>query len=104
MARSPRRRSKSLATGFGRLSRCTKPSNGSNAARIQCSWTLTLKFGLSLKRQISRNSWGMDSNGTENPVKGDAPQKSDRKRCPNPMLVDSDIEIRPEFEAADFAQ
>ena len=25
------------------------------------------------------------------------------KRCPNPMLVDSDIEIRPEFEAADFA-
>ena len=26
------------------------------------------------------------------------------KRCPNPMLVDSDIEIRPEFEAADFAQ
>jgi hypothetical protein len=26
------------------------------------------------------------------------------KRCPNPMLVDSDIEIRPEYEAADFAQ
>jgi hypothetical protein len=26
------------------------------------------------------------------------------KRCPNPMLVDSDIEIRPEFEAADFAR
>jgi hypothetical protein len=25
------------------------------------------------------------------------------KRCPNPMLADSDIEIRPEFEAADFA-
>jgi hypothetical protein len=25
------------------------------------------------------------------------------KRCPNPMLVDSDVEIRPEFEAADFA-
>ncbi|MGB8902035.1 MAG: YciI family protein, partial [Methylocella sp.] len=25
------------------------------------------------------------------------------KRCPNPMLVDSEIEIRPEFEAADFA-
>jgi hypothetical protein len=25
-------------------------------------------------------------------------------RCPNPMLVDSDIEIRPEFEAADFAK
>ena len=24
-------------------------------------------------------------------------------RCPNPMLVDSDIEIRPEYEAADFA-
>jgi len=24
------------------------------------------------------------------------------KRCPNPMLVDSEIEIRPEFEAADF--
>jgi hypothetical protein len=24
------------------------------------------------------------------------------KRCPNPMLDDSDIEIRPEFEAADF--
>ena len=22
---------------------------------------------------------------------------------PNPMLVDSDIEVRPEFEAADFA-
>jgi hypothetical protein len=26
------------------------------------------------------------------------------KRCPNPMLEDSDIEIRPEFEAADFAR
>ena len=25
------------------------------------------------------------------------------KRCPNPMLVDSDIEIRPEFDASDFA-
>jgi hypothetical protein len=25
------------------------------------------------------------------------------KRCPNPMLVDSEIEIRPQFEAADFA-
>ena len=25
------------------------------------------------------------------------------KRCPNPMLVDSDIDIRPEFEEADFA-
>jgi hypothetical protein len=25
------------------------------------------------------------------------------KRCPNPMLVDSEIEIRPEFEASDFA-
>ena len=25
------------------------------------------------------------------------------KRCPNPMLVDSEVEIRPEFEAADFA-
>jgi hypothetical protein len=25
------------------------------------------------------------------------------KRCPNPMLVDSEIEIRPEYEAADFA-
>ena len=25
------------------------------------------------------------------------------KRCPNPMLEDSDIEIRPEYEAADFA-
>jgi hypothetical protein len=24
------------------------------------------------------------------------------KRCPNPMLEDSEIEIRPEFEAADF--
>ncbi|HZP06304.1 MAG TPA: YciI family protein [Terracidiphilus sp.] len=24
------------------------------------------------------------------------------KRCPNPMIEDSDIEIRPEFEAADF--
>jgi hypothetical protein len=26
------------------------------------------------------------------------------KRCPNPMLVESDIEIRPEFEAADFVK
>jgi hypothetical protein len=26
------------------------------------------------------------------------------KRCPNPMLVDSDVEIRPEYEPADFAQ
>lgn len=26
------------------------------------------------------------------------------KRCPNPMPVDSEIEIRPEFEAADFAR
>jgi hypothetical protein len=26
------------------------------------------------------------------------------KRCPNPMLADSEIEIRPEFEAADFAR
>jgi hypothetical protein len=25
------------------------------------------------------------------------------KRCPNPMLVDSEIEIRPEFDASDFA-
>lgn len=25
------------------------------------------------------------------------------KRCPNPMLEDSDIEIRPEYEEADFA-
>ena len=25
------------------------------------------------------------------------------KRCPNPMLVDSDIEIRPEYEEADFS-
>jgi hypothetical protein len=25
------------------------------------------------------------------------------KRCPNPMLTDSDIEIRPEVEEADFA-
>ncbi len=25
------------------------------------------------------------------------------KRCPNPMPTDSEIEIRPEFEAADFA-
>jgi hypothetical protein len=25
------------------------------------------------------------------------------KRCPNPMLVDSEVEIRPEYEAADFA-
>ena len=24
------------------------------------------------------------------------------KRCPNPMLVDSDIDIRPEFEPGDF--
>jgi hypothetical protein len=24
------------------------------------------------------------------------------KRCPNPMLTDSDIDIRPEYEAADF--
>jgi hypothetical protein len=24
------------------------------------------------------------------------------KRCPNPMPADSDIEIRPEFESADF--
>ena len=24
------------------------------------------------------------------------------KRCPNPMLVDSEIEIRPEYEPADF--
>jgi hypothetical protein len=24
------------------------------------------------------------------------------RRCPNPMLVDSEIEIRPEYEAADF--
>jgi hypothetical protein len=24
------------------------------------------------------------------------------KRCPNPMLEDSEIEIRPEFEAGDF--
>jgi hypothetical protein len=24
------------------------------------------------------------------------------KRCPNPMLEDSDIEIRPEYEEADF--
>jgi hypothetical protein len=24
------------------------------------------------------------------------------KRCPNPMLVDSEIEIRPEFDASDF--
>jgi len=24
------------------------------------------------------------------------------KRCPNPMPVDSEIEIRPQFEAADF--
>ena len=24
------------------------------------------------------------------------------KRCPNPMLVDSDIEIRPVYEASDF--
>lgn len=26
------------------------------------------------------------------------------RRCPNPMLVDSEIEIRPEFEAADFVR
>lgn len=26
------------------------------------------------------------------------------KRCPNPMLEDSDIEIRPEYEEADFAE
>jgi hypothetical protein len=26
------------------------------------------------------------------------------KRCPNPMPVDFEVEIRPEFEAADFAQ
>jgi len=26
------------------------------------------------------------------------------KRCPNPMLEDSEIEIRPEFEAGDFAE
>ena len=26
------------------------------------------------------------------------------KRCPNPMLAGSEIEIRPEFEAADFAR
>jgi hypothetical protein len=26
------------------------------------------------------------------------------KRCPNPMNVDSDIEIRPIFEAADFGE
>ena len=25
------------------------------------------------------------------------------KRCPNPKLTDSEIEIRPEYEAADFA-
>lgn len=25
------------------------------------------------------------------------------KRCPNPMIEDSDIEIRPEYEEADFA-
>jgi len=25
------------------------------------------------------------------------------KRCPNPMLVDSEVEIRPMSEAADFA-
>jgi hypothetical protein len=25
------------------------------------------------------------------------------KRCPNPMLRESDIEIRPEYEASDFA-
>jgi len=26
------------------------------------------------------------------------------KRCPNPMLVDSEIEVRPEYEPADFAR
>lgn len=26
------------------------------------------------------------------------------KRCPNPMLEDSEIEIRPEFEAGDFTR
>ena len=26
------------------------------------------------------------------------------RRCPNPMLCDSDIEIRPVFEAADFGE
>jgi hypothetical protein len=26
------------------------------------------------------------------------------KRCPNPMLTDSDIEIRPVFELEDFAE
>lgn len=26
------------------------------------------------------------------------------KRCPNPMLTDSEIEIRPVFEATDFAE
>ena len=26
------------------------------------------------------------------------------KRCPNPMPVDCEVEIRPELEAADFAQ
>lgn len=26
------------------------------------------------------------------------------KRCPNPMLVDSEIEIRPEYEAGDFEE
>lgn len=26
------------------------------------------------------------------------------RRCPNPMIEDSDIEIRAEFEAADFVQ
>ncbi|CAN7519337.1 MULTISPECIES: YciI family protein [unclassified Devosia] len=26
------------------------------------------------------------------------------KRCPNPMLTDSEIEIRPAFEMADFAE
>jgi hypothetical protein len=26
------------------------------------------------------------------------------KRCPNPMLTDSDIEIRPVFEAEDFGE
>ncbi|HUB14470.1 MAG TPA: YciI family protein [Acetobacteraceae bacterium] len=26
------------------------------------------------------------------------------RRCPNPMLTDSEVEIRPEYEAADFAR
>jgi len=25
------------------------------------------------------------------------------ERCPNPMLMDSEIETRPQFEGADFA-